>query len=98
MINVAEHPARMACGTRLAATVFPGSYKRAAVMQVSLLLAATISSIAAWTLSSGIEWLIGGLLTFVNLPYTLIVIMPINKQLLSDDIDKDSPHTKALLT
>jgi len=30
-INVAEHPARMECGTVVAATVFGPSYRRAAV-------------------------------------------------------------------
>ena len=35
-INLAEHPARMECGTALAATVFKPSYRRAAVMQASL--------------------------------------------------------------
>jgi hypothetical protein len=44
-INLVEHPARMACGTELAATVFGPSYRRAAVMQVGLALAATIAGI-----------------------------------------------------
>lgn len=33
-INLVEHPARMECGTALAATVFGPNYRRAAVMQV----------------------------------------------------------------
>ncbi len=45
-INVAEHPARMSCGTQLASTVFGPSYKRAAAMQVLLAVVATISGIA----------------------------------------------------
>src|SRR5688572_21366940 len=43
-INLVEHPARMECGTELAATVFGPSYKRAAVMQVALAAVATIST------------------------------------------------------
>jgi hypothetical protein len=35
-INLVEHPARMQCGTRLAATEFAPSYRRASVMQASL--------------------------------------------------------------
>ena len=34
-INVAEHPARLSCGTELAVTEFPPSYKRATRMQAS---------------------------------------------------------------
>lgn len=58
-INLAEHPARMECGTELAATVFRPSYKRAAVMQVSLALISFVSSLFAWYSSSNIGWLAG---------------------------------------
>ena len=34
-INIAEHPARLECGTELAATVFVPSYNRASLMQAS---------------------------------------------------------------
>ena len=43
-INLVEHPARMQCGTELAATVFGPSYHRATIMQVPLALLATISA------------------------------------------------------
>ncbi|HEY2386305.1 MAG TPA: hypothetical protein VGK30_05040 [Candidatus Binatia bacterium] len=35
-INVAEHPARMGCDTRIAATVWAPSYKRATLMQAPM--------------------------------------------------------------
>jgi hypothetical protein len=35
-INLVEHPARMGCDTKTAATVWAPSYKRATVMQSSL--------------------------------------------------------------
>ena len=47
-INVAEHPARMECGTELAATVFGPSYTRAASMQVILALMATTTGLVSW--------------------------------------------------
>jgi hypothetical protein len=47
-ISLAEHPARMECGTELAATVFGPSYRRAAVLQVILTLTATIAGLGAW--------------------------------------------------
>lgn len=96
-INVAEHPARMEVGTRLAATVFPGSYKRAAAMQAPLAVICLISSIVSWLLGSSIWWLIAGIMVGAVVPFTIIVIMPTNKQLLNPKVDKDSPHTKALL-
>src|SRR5262245_21650764 len=81
-INLAEHPARMECGTELAATVFGPSYKRAAVMQVALALLATISGVGSWSLRGTGLWLAGAALMFIVMPFTLIVILPTNKQLL----------------
>src|SRR2546425_3332798 len=40
-INLAEHPARMECGTAIAATVFGPSYRRAAEMETALALVST---------------------------------------------------------
>jgi hypothetical protein len=75
-INAAEHPARMECGTALAATVFGPSYKRAAVMQVFLALLASLSgSVRGW-LGGGTTWFIASALIFAVIPFTLIVILP----------------------
>lgn len=82
-INFVEHPARMECGTELAATVFPFSYRKAAVMQASLAALGLIASVVAWFAGSSIWWLIGGLLLGSVIPFTLIVVMPTNKRLLT---------------
>jgi uncharacterized membrane protein len=96
-INLAEHPARMECGTELAATVFRPSYKRAAVMQVSLTLISFVSSVFAWYSSSNIGWLAGGLTIFSVIPFTFIAIMPTNNKLLNPNLDKTSSVTGELL-
>jgi uncharacterized membrane protein len=96
-INLVEHPARMQCGTELAATVFPDSYKRAAVMQVALALMATISAVVCWSIEGSILWLIGAALIVAVIPFTLIVILPVNQQLLAPDLDRKSPNTRKLL-
>ena len=96
-INVAEHPARMECGTELAATVFGPSYRRATVMQVALALAATVAGTSAWFLSHRIVWLAGTILIFAVVPFTLLAIMPTNKCLLDPDIDRTSEATHRLL-
>ena len=75
-INIAEHPARMSCGTELAATVFPVSYARASTMQASLVEAGTTLAIIVWFGSGQILWLVGGLIFGIIFPYTLIGIMP----------------------
>jgi hypothetical protein len=96
-INVAEHPARMECGTHLAATVFGPSYRRAAVMQAILAIVATASAISAWLTGAGTNWLIGGLLIFAVVPFTLLVIRPTNNRLLDPAIDHASDTAHRLL-
>jgi len=96
-INLAEHPARMQCGTELAATVFGPSYHRATAMQVPLALAATVSGLGSWWFDSSILWIAGALLIFAVVPYTLIVILPTNKRLLTTGVDRTARDTQLLL-
>ena len=96
-INLVEHPARMQCGTETAAAVFGPSYRRATVMQVTLAMVATISSIVSWWLDDSILWAVGALLIFAVIPFTLIVILPTNKELLAPSLDRKSTNTHKLL-
>ncbi|MGE0822017.1 MAG: DUF1772 domain-containing protein [Candidatus Binatia bacterium] len=96
-INAVEHPARMSCGTELAATVFGPSYKRAAIMQVILAVIATLAGIGAWLTEGRGLWLVGTLLIFAVIPFTLVAIMPTNKQLLDARLDRGSETARELL-
>jgi hypothetical protein len=59
-INLVEHPARMQCGTALAATEFGPSYHRAAVMQASLAAIGFLSALGAWLTGASHWWVVGG--------------------------------------
>jgi membrane protein YdbS with pleckstrin-like domain len=96
-INLVEHPARMECGTEFAASVFGPSYRRAAVMQVVLALTATIAGIGAWFMGARLGWLMGALLIFAVVPFTLVAIRPTNKQLLDPTLDRAPEETARLL-
>jgi hypothetical protein len=96
-INLVEHPARMQCGTRLAATEFGPSYRRAAVMQASLAAIGFAAATAAWLVGSSSWWLVGGIFLGSVIPFTLIAIMPTNKKLLQPDLDKESEAALGLL-
>ena len=96
-INLVEHPARMECGTKLAATVFAPSYRRAAVMQASLAALGFLSAVVAWFAGGTLWWLVGGLLLGLVIPFTLVVIMPTNRQLLEPTLDRTSSTTRELL-
>jgi len=97
-INLVEHPARMSCGTDVAVTEFRPSYKRATVMQASLAVFGTLNAVVSWFLGGGLSWLIGGILLGSVIPFTLIVILPTNRQLLDQNLDKNSALAHQLLT
>jgi hypothetical protein len=96
-INLVEHPARMNCGARLAVTEFGPSYRRAAVMQASLAVIGFLTATAAWLMGASRWWLVGGIILVSVVPYTLVAIMPTNKELLNPDLDKDSVRAHRLL-
>ena len=96
-ITLVEHPARLECGTALAATEFGPSYRRATIMQASLAAVGLLAALAAWAQGAGFVVLFGGLLLGVVIPFTLIVILPTNRRLLDPALDKGSPEAAALL-
>ncbi len=96
-INVAEHPARMECGTRLAATVFGPSYRRAASMQAGLAALALVFGLWAWWLGGSVAWLIAAFLMIGIIVFTVIAIMPTNKELLDPALDRESDRARELL-
>jgi hypothetical protein len=96
-INLVEHPARMQCGVEIAATEFPPSYRRATVMQATCAALCLLSSVAAWLTGATFWWLLGGVVLGAVIPFTLIVILPTNKLLLSPTLDRRSAETERLL-
>ena len=96
-VSLVEHPARMGCGVELAATEFPPSYRRGTIMQVTLATVSLLSSIAAWLAGATFWWVIAGILQVSVIPFTLIAILPTNKQLLSPVLDRRSADTERLL-
>lgn len=96
-INLVEHPARMGCDTKIAAMVWAPSYKRATLMQASLAILSFLAGVAAWATGGGLLWLVAALLIGAVVPFTLIVIMPTNHQLLAPGRDLSSSETRALL-
>jgi anthrone oxygenase-like protein len=96
-INLVEHPARMQCGTVLAIAQWGPSYKRATVMQAGLAAIGLLSTAGAWMLGAEGSWLIGGILLGLVIPFTLIVILPINRKLVTPDLARESLDIRRLL-
>jgi hypothetical protein len=96
-ITFVEHPARLECGTELAATEFGPSYRRAALMQASLAAVGLGAALVAWAQGRASTVLLGGLLLAGVIPFTLLVILPTNKRLLDPGLDRSSAAAAALL-
>jgi low temperature requirement protein LtrA len=94
-LSLGEHPVRMECGVELVATEFAPSYRRATVMRASLAAVGLVSCIAAWLAGASFLWVIGGVLLGSVIPFTLIVILPINKQLLNPALDRRFGRNRA---
>jgi hypothetical protein len=96
-INLVEHPARIQCGTALALAQFVPSYRRATLLQATLAATGFLAALGAYTLGAGAPWLIGGILLGLVIPFTLIVILPTNRRMLSPALATDSPEAGQLL-
>jgi uncharacterized membrane protein len=96
-INLVEHPARLECGTDLAIKEFGPSYRRAAIVQVSLAAIGFLMAVAAWLTNNSFWWLVGGGILVAVIPFTLIVILPTNKKLLDPSLDRSSDLASTLL-
>ena len=96
-INLVEHPARLSCGTEIAARQWAPSYKRATVMQASLAVVAGIAGLIRWLQSGHVLWLCGAVAILAVVPVTLLIIFPTNKRLLDPGRDLASDETQILL-
>ena len=96
-ISLVEHPARLECGTELAATEFGPSYRRATLMQASLAAVGLAAALVAWVQGRGMTVLLGGVLLGAVIPFTLVVILPTNTRLLDPGLDRSSPEAATLL-
>jgi hypothetical protein len=96
-VSAVEHPARLQCGTGPAVAEFRPSYKRAAVMQAALAALGCVAAVGAWMAGRGAIVLAAGLLLGAAIPFTLVVIRPVNARLLDPALDGDSAEAAVLL-
>jgi uncharacterized membrane protein len=80
-VSFAEHPARMKLDPAHAVAQWSPSYDRGYAMQATLAILSGVAGLFAWWQLGGTLWLAGALLMLANWPWTLLVIMPVNKRL-----------------
>ena len=96
-ISLVQHPASLEAGGAMPATFFPPMYRRAAPMQAGLAVVGSLAAFVAWLGGSGFLWLLGALLLGFVVPFTVMVIKPVNDQLLAPDLDPEAPGVPELL-
>jgi hypothetical protein len=96
-INFAEQPARLALDDRALLVEWKLAYRRGFAMQSSLALVGFLVGVLAWYMRQKGIFLAGAILLFANWPWTVFVMMRINKQLMSSLPESAGPETRGLL-
>ena len=96
-INLAEQPARLSLDNKALLAEWKLSYARGFAMQASLVLASALFGLLAFWLTRDWRWMGGALLIFANWPYTLLVILPVNKRLEAIPPEAADGATRALV-
>jgi hypothetical protein len=96
-ITLVEHPARLGLADAPLLAHWKPSYERALPLQSGLAIAGGVAGIGTWYLSGNLLWGLGSLILLANWPFTLLAIMPNNRQLKAIHPDEAGPTSRALL-
>ncbi|GAA0318564.1 DUF1772 domain-containing protein [Sphingomonas oligophenolica] len=80
-ISFAEQPARLKLDDRALLTEWRSAYRRGTLMQAPLAILGAVLGAGMWWEHGGWFFLAGAVLMMANLPWTFVVIMPVNSQL-----------------
>jgi hypothetical protein len=96
-INLAEQPARLSLDDRSLLAQWKPAYARGLPMQAGLaVLSGVLGLVAAWQTGDW-RWIIGAALILANWPYTLVLILPINKKLEATDPAAAGASSRAMI-
>jgi len=80
-INVAEHPARLGLPDGAALAEWGPAYRRGFAMQAPIAVLSALLGAGAWWTTGNPLWVVGAVIMIANWPYTLLAVMPTNRQL-----------------
>jgi hypothetical protein len=96
-VNVAEQPARLMLDDRALLAEWKPSYARGKAMQASIALVSTLLGLIAAYMTRDWRWLLGAALILAPWPWTLLIIMPVNKVLEATAPEAADAQTRALI-
>lgn len=96
-INFAEQPARLGLDDHALLAEWKPAYGRGFTMQASLAVAGFVLGVAAWWMTRDELWLAGAVVLVANWPYTLLIIIPVNRRLEAIAPDAAGPESRALI-
>jgi hypothetical protein len=80
-VNLAEQPARLVRDDRALLAASKPSHARAKAMQANLALVSTVLGLLAGSMTGDWIWFVGAALMLVPWPWTLLIMMPVNRGL-----------------
>jgi hypothetical protein len=96
-VGFAEQPARLLLDDQALLRQWKPSYARGYTMQASLaVISAAFGLLASWQLHDW-RWALAAALILANWPYTLLVMMPTNKQIGAWPIENASAQSRAVI-
>jgi hypothetical protein len=96
-VNVAEQPARLMLDDEALLTEWKPSYARGKNMQASIALVSTLFGLLAGYLSGRWLWVLGAALILAPWPWTLLIMMPVNKALEATPPQAANMQTRGLI-
>lgn len=96
-ISLVEHPARLRLADGPLLAQWQPSYKRALPIQSGLAVAGGATGLIVGYYSADWRWFAGSILLLTNWPFTLFVIMPVNKRLMALPEHQAGAGSRAML-
>ena len=96
-INFAEQPARFALDDRALLAEWKLAYRRGYAIQATLVLVGFLLGMWAWHLTNKTAFFAAALVLFANWPWTIFVMLPVNKRLQATPRENADAETRALL-
>jgi hypothetical protein len=96
-VNFAEQPARFSLDDRSLLAEWKPAYKRGYSMQATLAILGFLLGVLSWWLTGRLAFVAGAVLMLANWPWTIFLMMPTNKKLMTTELADAGPQTRALL-